>query len=676
MSDRPTNETIDLSLPVSVSASPLVGRAVGEYEVLAELGRGGMGVVYRARHTRLDRVVALKMLRDHHLAGPAELTRFLREAEAVAQLDHPQIVPIHEVGEHEGLPFFSMKLIEGGDLARLMAQPDGPPLRRLVEVLRAVALAVHHAHQRGIIHRDLKPENILLDTDGCPHVSDFGLARRVDGSNLTQSGAILGTPAYMAPEQAGRSGSVTTLSDVWALGAILYECLTGRPPFRAATAMETILQVLEQEPVAPRKIAPLVDRDLEAACMKCLAKDPQGRYASAAVLAEDLGRWLAGEPLSVRPPSTAYLAWLWLRKNVRAALWVLVIGSAGCGGAAILCLGPALMRGLAEAARAYDNFPSVSPPWLLRVARAIPQTVLDPPAAVMVANEVLFRVLFCSMGILLVLLVRPKGYWEGLALGLGAGLIGTVVAYALAVGPWVSVHLAYHRQGKDVSLLSLGSVAPNVDFEYAEDPPGTGRSAQQRLVERYPDLVDRKRFEAAHAITVMFLADAQAASFMSIWTGMIVAAVLCIAPVVMQVPIAMTLVRREGRAGPALLSYYELSAALAWLMLDFFSGGVVWPMLGLPFELTWWGVLALASLAGLAAVGVVNRWGWPLRWCLYAGWWLTLGLTEAHQWSHGFTGLRLPVPGKLPAALGLVLAVGVALLLSWRHYRSREIGRW
>ena len=275
--------------------------AFGDYELVAEIGRGGMGIVYRAIQKSLGRTVAVKMLLRRDLATPADLARFRSEAEAAARLDHSGIVSIFEVGEHDGHPFYSMQLVEGTTLAKRLAAGPLPP-REAVALLAQVADAVQAAHDRGVLHRDLKPSNILIDATGAPRVSDFGLAKRLeDEVSVTHTGAILGTPCYMSPEQAaGSRGDVGPASDVWSLGAILYQMLTGRPPFQAGGAMDTLLAVLESDPPLPRSLAPGVDRDLELIALKSLQKPADLRYASAAALAADLRAFLAGEPVAAR----------------------------------------------------------------------------------------------------------------------------------------------------------------------------------------------------------------------------------------------------------------------------------------------------------------------------------------------------------------------------------------
>ncbi|HEX8915953.1 MAG TPA: serine/threonine-protein kinase, partial [Humisphaera sp.] len=261
--------------------------AVPGYEVEGVLGRGGMGVVYRARHLGLRRSVALKMLLAGSYAGAAERARFLREARAVAALRHPHVVQVYDVGEHDGRPYFTMELADGGTLAEQLAGVP-QPAARAAEMTARLADAVEAAHNAGIVHRDLKPSNVLLSADGTPKVSDFGLAMQADGGDeggpsLTLSGARMGTPSYMSPEQAaGRRAAVGPATDVYALGAVLYEMLTGRPPFRGESVAETERQVIADDPVPPSKLSPRTPRDLETVCLKCLAKDPARRYASAA----------------------------------------------------------------------------------------------------------------------------------------------------------------------------------------------------------------------------------------------------------------------------------------------------------------------------------------------------------------------------------------------------------
>ncbi len=329
------------------------------YEILGELGRGGMGVVYKARHLQLGRTVALKMILAGGHAGAADLARFQTEAEAVARLQHPGIVQIHETGLHQGLPYFSLEFVEGGSLDRkLNGTPLPPkPAARLTVLL---AQAMRAAHENGILHRDLKPANVFLkptkgkdgvpieDRNGSmarylPKIGDFGLAKKLDdeAQGQTQSGSVMGTPAYMAPEQAaGKSKELTPAADIYALGAILYELQTGRPPFRGATPLDTIMQVVADEPVRPSQLNPKTPSDLETICLKCLRKDPKKRYSSAQALAKDLERFLAGEPIRARAVGRIERTWRWCRRNPAVAGLLATV-------ALVLLLGASVGTGLA-----------------------------------------------------------------------------------------------------------------------------------------------------------------------------------------------------------------------------------------------------------------------------------------------------------------------------------------
>jgi hypothetical protein len=316
----------------SVRTEPewVAGSRLRSYEILGELGHGGMGVVYKALHLRLNRVVALKMVQDSRCLHPEHLVRFLSEAEAVAGIQHPYIAQIYEVGQMSGRPYFTMEFVEGGTLAQKIARAPQSP-RQAAHMVEMLARAVQAAHQRGIIHRDLKPANVLLAGDGTPRITDFGLAKRMQGdSGLTHTGEILGTPSYMAPEQAdGRLKDLGPCTDVYALGAILYELLTGRPPFVGVTVLDVLDQVKKKEPLPFSRLRISVPRDLETICLKCLQKEPRQRYASAEELAEDLRRFLDGRPIIARPISVLASAWLWCHRPERvfeAGVFSVVLG--------------------------------------------------------------------------------------------------------------------------------------------------------------------------------------------------------------------------------------------------------------------------------------------------------------------------------------------------------------
>jgi WD40 repeat protein len=299
--------------PTAFPAAPV--RRFSHFELLEELGRGGMGIVYRARDVGTDRIIALKVLQAHHLEVPDLVTRFRSEVRAVTSLDHPHVLPVHEVGEYEGIPFFSMKLTTGGSLAQRVGDFLGKPTE-IARLLAKVARGVAHAHERGILHRDLKPGNILLDASGEPFVCDFGLAKWIeDDRNLTITAAVLGTPHYIAPEQASGQKGLTTAADIYSLGAILYELLTARPPFVGTSIIETLRLASENTPERPSSLAQNIPKDLETICLKCLEREPASRYPSATALAVDLENWLEGRPILARPVGAAEQLWRWARRN-------------------------------------------------------------------------------------------------------------------------------------------------------------------------------------------------------------------------------------------------------------------------------------------------------------------------------------------------------------------------
>lgn len=335
------------------------------YAILGELGRGGMGIVYRARHEGLNQVVALKMISAGARAGPQDVERFVSEAQAVARLRHPNIVRIHELGNHAGVPYFTLEYCEGGSLGRLLKVREDAPIdpAEAAALMETVARAVDFAHRSGIVHRDISPGNILLTADSpsgrrredapgslggwIPKITDFGLAKNLeDGEGRTVTGAVLGTPSYMAPEQAaGRSRHIVPAADIYALGAVFYKLLAGRPPFKGPTAMDTMAQVVRDEPIAPGRLQPNLPRDLETICLKCLHKDPEQRYASAAALAEDLERWRGGRPILARPVGLLGRGWSWCRRNRAVAslsflaVFLLLAGSVAAGLLALWALG-------------------------------------------------------------------------------------------------------------------------------------------------------------------------------------------------------------------------------------------------------------------------------------------------------------------------------------------------
>jgi formylglycine-generating enzyme required for sulfatase activity/predicted Ser/Thr protein kinase len=361
------------------SSPNVVVRYFGDYELIQEIARGGMGVVFKARQLSLNRIVAVKMILAGTFAGPDDVQRFRTEAEAAAQLDHPGIVPIYEVGQHEGQHYFSMGFVEGTSLSKKVAQ--GPlPAPEAAEIGRTVAEAVQYAHDKGVIHRDLKPGNILLDKDGKPRVTDFGLAKVMgSSSDLTGTGQVLGTPSYMPPEQAaGKVSAVGRLSDVYSLGAVLYCVLTGRPPFQAATRLETLIQVQNQEPVQPRQLNASIPLDLNTIVLKCLEKDPARRYEDDKNVADELQRFLNGEPIVARPIGVVERSWRWCKRKplipsiVATAVAISTIAGLVYRHAATVERQQSLEREVITAVDAVQNARGLAVPYTIRDLKKLP----------------------------------------------------------------------------------------------------------------------------------------------------------------------------------------------------------------------------------------------------------------------------------------------------------------
>jgi hypothetical protein len=586
------------------------------YQVLGRLGRGGMGVVYKARQRSSDRVVAVKMILPGQAGGAGAVQRLRAETQAVIALDHPHIVPVYDVGEYEGRPFFTMRLMEGGSLAeRLPRLKDDP--RAAVALLATVARAVHHAHQRGLIHRDLKPGNILLDAEGRPYVSDFGLVKRTDGDpSMTESGAIVGTPGYMAPEQAsGRRDAVTTLVDVYGLGGILYEMMTGRPAFGGETPVETVLQLMERDPVPPQTLNPKADLDLATVCLKCLAKNPAERYPSAEALAEELERWLDGEPVRARPPSLLSLARSLVRRHARAAAWVCVVGLAAGLISGLHTYFTDIEDPLGWSAGAYAKLPSAPPPWLAALPRT-PVWVRSVLGLAMLAS-------LATMGLLAVLGVGPRQASGDVIVGLAAGTIAGVTALNCGVG-WALIYgtsiANVLETPESRSLVEIGlKASPEGSAAPGQVLPGErGRSSVKGLppgwqLEKYPELRGLSPEAQAELLHRKLRAELIVGVQLGIWFSLLaVGSFIFLATA--EAVVAGSQVRRHGRGWAMLAAYADragpcVAACYAALVLavnlltarDTFR----------PW--TWGTVLALAVAASF-------RWPWLVRVCLHVAW--------------------------------------------------------
>ena len=439
------------SVPNQSSPAPVTAKEVGDYDLLEEIARGGMGVVYKAKHRNLNRLAAVKMVLGGSFSSEQERQRFQLEAESAAKLDHPAIVPIYEIGDHEGQPYFAMKYVDGGSLADHSRDYSGR-IREAVAVMIGVAEGVHHAHQRGILHRDLKPANILLDKNGEPYVTDLGLAKSTSGgSDLTHTGAVLGTPSYMPPEQAAGQ-SVTTAADIYSLGAILYELLAGCPPYQGESAVSVVMQVIEGPPSNPGKVNPKVNRDLELVCLKCMKREPADRYSSAQELANDLRDWLAGKPISVKPPTMRAMVTHWLKHNQRLVYTVFAML------ASFLLCGPVIVEFLSEnVADVYSRFPDDQKPFLF--------SIVFPPWLSATAFLSLL-LMWPSVGLVNALLSKPSSFSHAFASGLVIAFFVSLISFCSL--SWMIILQSADNYNNDVIEILTQAVWPAKDTDDSE----------------------------------------------------------------------------------------------------------------------------------------------------------------------------------------------------------------
>jgi len=589
---------------------------VGDFELLSELARGGMGIVYRARQRSLNRIVALKMLLSGRVTSDVGRARFRAEAEATAELEHPNIVPIFEIGEHSGRLFFSMKLIDGGTLADLLRKSPRPALHELITALVKVCRAVHYAHQRGILHRDLKPSNVLIDSAGEPFVADFGLAKRLRSDDgLTVTGALLGTPAYMAPEQAGEGvHGVTTLTDVYALGAILYEVLTGRPPFTARDINALLAQVRTGAPDTPSSLNPSVPRDLELVCLKCLAKEPGERYASAGELADELECWLRGDPVQVRAPGLISRVVLWARQNSRTAMWSVIIGTVwGLFGLQL----PLALRALSAPLRRASNTLAGS----VNVPQSSDMDFLWGYLWLMLLPLGIFVQL--SGGMLTYLATRSRDRWAYLGSGFAVGLIGGVISFTLYIGPAFVVLLALVPATGD--LQSLGKVV-------SDHEEMASQRTRSQLLESQPELANVPEPLLGERFVGKIRARIFVGIFEGIALGMLVTFVTAMPLAIGGAAFADFAVRRSGSVRAALPLYLEMFALLTLIVVTLV---VVILCLSLGWRsqtlsLALWILLVVVAVFGtLASLG---RWEQRDRW---VGYWIGFGAVSLLFQSQG-----------------------------------------
>jgi serine/threonine protein kinase len=585
-------------------------RYVGDYELLEKIAEGGMGVVYRARQVSLQRTVALKMIRAGQFAGDDDVRRFQAEAQMAAQLHHPNIVSIYEIGEDHGQHYFAMEYIDGRDLGSLIRDNLLPPLKAAAYV-RTVAEAIAYAHTQKTLHRDLKPSNILIDAADQPHVTDFGLAKRLgEQTGLTVTGQVVGTPSYMSPEQAsGRNAEIGPASDVYALGAVLYELVTGRPPFKAATVIDTLVQVCATEPVSPRLLNPQVPRDIEAICLKCLQKEPQKRYGSAQELADDLGRFLAGEPTHARPPFIPLWAQAWFRQNLRAILYVTLAGVLGgllASLSSLLDEQALYFKARSVYARSFPALPRPEP------VLNVPETGHRAPVLLGLGEGMSILI----VGILVLWLVRPVRRGGKVAAGAAAGLVLVFTFFALAGGVEVFEDSSLKAVRSDLAILALGggprSAALEVNYPNLLTVPGEDREARLAskvladLPLRITATIRLRTLRALRTVAFCALCPLILSHLvrkdnrfrLTLWfvlSTSLLGYVLLLSPIDLQ---TRTVIREGGRVvgretspsfGAILITLLLLSIVAFWLLL-------AWDLVKLLFRARWSGLLVVLAV--------------------------------------------------------------------------------
>ena len=584
----------------------------GDYELLEEIARGGMGVVYKARQVKLNRIVALKMILSGQFASENDVRRFHQEAEAAANLDHSGIVPIYEIGEHDGRPYFSMKLITGGSLAERLPELRGRP-RQAAALIAGVAHAVHHAHQRGILHRDLKPANVLLDEQGQPLVSDLGLAKSIQSeSKLTHTGVVVGTPAYMPPEQAAAQKEITTAADIYSIGAILYEALTGQTPHLGDTPVETLRKVMEEGATPPRDLDRTIPRALELICLKCLQRDPNQRYSSAGALADDLESWLAGEPISARPRSVSTAIGSTLRSNLRSAVGAALIG-AGIGSTFSVLYTVLFCRsGLRFLSETSSSFPSEPLPSAVlqfhRLALAMPWW-FELFATTVIVISLMF------VGTLNVWLVRPKPGAPAFAIGMVCGLVMNTIIYGCCLGLGSTMMFSINGTAEETHHLAKAALGT----------PQQQANSKRWLIENHPDIADLDRERRGATFAQKIYDDALVRLPLGILFGIFLSSILSMVPSIVGTTFGSRVVHKEGPVH-ALLLYSELMlmltllAVLAYLAVAWSVGAITW----LEFH---WGQLPGLLVLSVAALAAYRRWDWRVRLLLFPIWTTLLVVT-------------------------------------------------